>query len=355
MTTVTDKPFALRAESVTRTYPLPQKKLFTKPEQLVAVDDVDVAVRQGHTLGVVGESGCGKSTLGRVLIGLDRPDSGTIEWAGEPAGVHTGQVQAVFQDPASALNPRRTVQAALVESMPGVAADAIKARAEELMRIVDLDAVLINRYPHELSGGQQQRVCIARAIASDPALILLDEAVSSLDASLQAQVVALLKDLQRRTRAAYVFISHDLRAVRGISDQIVVMYLGQIVESAPANSFDSELLHPYSVALRSAEPALPTDPHRVERIVLQGEPPSAVDLPRGCRFASRCPMAQERCRTEAPELRELADDHLVRCHFPGSLTLTPRSEVASAEARGKHDEGDTIGTASEAKRAEAKQ
>lgn len=355
MNTVTDTPYALTAQSVTRTYRLPQKKLFAKSEHLVAVDDVDVAVRPGHTLGVVGESGCGKSTLGRVLIGLDQPDSGRIEWGGVPAGAHTGQVQAVFQDPASALNPRRTIRAALGESMPGIDAESARAKTQELMRIVDLDPSLLSRYPHELSGGQQQRVCIARAIASDPAFILLDEAVSSLDASLQAQVVALLKDLQQRTGAAYVFISHDLRAVRGISDHIVVMYLGQIVESAPAESFDTDLLHPYSVALRSAEPALPTDDHRVERIVLKGDPPSAVNLPQGCRFASRCPMAQELCRTTAPELRELADDHLVRCHFPGSLTLTPRADSGVVVPDPESTDSAIRDTEVEKKRTEAQQ
>lgn len=335
--TTTDQHFALRAESVTLRFPLPQKKLFAKPKHLVAVDDVDIAVRPGRTLGIVGESGCGKSTLGRVLIGLNRPDSGTIEWAGTSAQAHTGQVQAVFQDPASALNPRRTIQSALAESMVGVDAATVPVRAKELMGIVGLDTALLESYPHELSGGQQQRVCIARAIASDPDLILFDEAVSSLDASRQAQVVALLKDLQQRIGSAYIFISHDLRAVRGISDHIVVMYLGQIVESAPADSFDTNLLHPYSVALRSAEPALPTDAHRVERIFLRGDPPSAVNLPPGCRFASRCPMAQERCLTEAPELRELDDGHLVRCHFPGSLTLTPRADEGIAESEtGNH-------------------
>jgi peptide/nickel transport system ATP-binding protein/oligopeptide transport system ATP-binding protein len=284
-----------------------------------AVDDVSLVVPAGTTLGVVGESGCGKSSLGRLLVGLDRPDRGEIEWAGEPAGAHRGQVQAVFQDPASALDPRMTVEAAIGEALPGLRGDALRAAVEELLHRVGLDVELAERLPHQLSGGQQQRVCIARAIASGPALVLLDEAVSSLDASLQAQVVELLLQLQERTHAAYVFISHDLRAVRAVSDRIAVMYLGQIVELAPAERFDLELLHPYSVALRSAEPHLPGDGHRIERIVLQGDPPSPVDPPAGCRFASRCPVAQERCRSEAPELVERADGHAVRCHFPGSL------------------------------------
>ncbi|MFK4730710.1 ABC transporter ATP-binding protein [Agromyces mediolanus] len=295
-----------------------------------AVDDVSLLVPAGTTLGVVGESGCGKSSLGRLLVGLDRPDQGRIEWAGEPAGAHRGRVQAVFQDPASALDPRMTVAAAIGEALPGLRGDALGARIAELLDVVGLDPELAERFPHQLSGGQQQRVCIARAIASDPALVLLDEAVSSLDASLQAQVVELLLQLQDRTHAAYVFISHDLRAVRAVSDRIAVMYLGQIVELAPAERFDLELLHPYSVALRSAEPHLPGDGHRIERIVLQGDPPSPIDPPPGCRFASRCPVAQDRCRSEAPELVERPDGHAVRCHFPGSLTpaVLPEEQLA---------------------------
>ena len=330
-TKTSSAPYALRAEGIKRIFPLPQERLFGRRRHLHAVDGVDVQVRPGHTLGIVGESGCGKSTLGRVLIGLDRADEGTLEWDGAPAGGHTGKVQAVFQDPSSALNPRRSVLDAIAEALPGLSGAAREQRVAELMGLVDLDPQLMHRYPYELSGGQQQRVCIARAIASDPALILLDEAVSSLDASLQMQVIELLRDLQVRTGAAYIFISHDLRAVRGVSDWIAVMYLGQIVELAPADEFDSQLRHPYSVALRSAEPSIPGDDFRPERIILEGDPPSAVDLPGGCRFASRCPVAQDRCRQETPEL--VADDEgrAVRCHFPGSLKLTRRApeEMAS--------------------------
>ncbi|GAA1777160.1 ABC transporter ATP-binding protein [Leucobacter iarius] len=326
-------PLALRAAGIHRRFPLPQERLFAKRRVLHAVDGIDVEVPAGTTLGVVGESGCGKSTLGRVLVGLDRADAGEIEWAGRPAGAHDGRVQAVFQDPASALNPRLTVFSAIAEALPDLGGEERRARVTRLMELVELDEQLLDRLPHELSGGQQQRVCIARAIASDPALILLDEAVSSLDASLQMQVIGLLRDLQERTGAAYVFISHDLRAVRGVSDRIAVMYLGQVVELAPAEKFDAELLHPYSVALRSAEPALPSDEFRPERIILEGDPPSAVDLPRGCRFASRCPIARDRCRAEEPELRPAADGHTVRCHFPGELRLTRRRDEHAGGAQ----------------------
>lgn len=322
--------YALAATGVERRFQLPQDKLFGPKRYLHAVDGVDVRVEAGHTLGVVGESGCGKSTLGRVLIGLDVADAGEIEWDGVPAGAHTGKVQAVFQDPSSALNPRMLIIDAIAEAIPALPRSQRETRVAELMLLVDLEPQLMHRYPYELSGGQQQRVCIARAIASDPSFILLDEAVSSLDASLQMQVIELLRSLQERTGTAYIFISHDLRAVRGVSDWIAVMYLGQIVELAPANEFDDQLRHPYSVALRSAEPSIPGDPFQAERIILQGDPPSAVELPKGCRFASRCPVAQELCRNEAPALESDSDGRAIRCHFPGSLKLTRRAEEVIA-------------------------
>ena len=322
--------YALAATGVERRFPLPQDKLFAPKRHLHAVDGVDVRVEAGRTLGIVGESGCGKSTLGRVLIGLDTADGGTIEWDGRPAGAHTGTVQAVFQDPSSALNPRMTIIDAIAEAIPNLPRAQRESRVGELMALVDLDPQLMHRYPHELSGGQQQRVCIARAIASEPSFILLDEAVSSLDASLQMQVIELLRDLQERMGTAYIFISHDLRAVRGVSDWIAVMYLGQIVELAPADEFDDQLRHPYSVALRSAEPSIPGDAFQAERIILQGDPPSAVDLPQGCRFASRCPVAQERCVREAPPLETDDAGRAIRCHFPGSLKLARRTEEVPA-------------------------
>lgn len=325
-----NKPLAIRASGIVRRFPLPQEGLFAARRYVHAVDGIDIEVPAGKTLGVVGESGCGKSTLGRVLIGLDKADAGSIEWVGKPAGRHDGTVQAVFQDPASALNPRQTIFNAIAEALPDLRGEPLRKRVAELMDMVELDHELMDRYPHKLSGGQQQRVCIARAIASDPALILLDEAVSALDASLQMQVVHLLRELQERTEAAYIFISHDLRAVRGVSDWIAVMYLGQIVELAPAEEFENNLRHPYSVALRSAEPALPNDAFRPERIILEGDPPSAVDLPRGCRFASRCPVAQAICHEKQPELETDEEGRAIRCFFPGSLKLTRRSEgVAS--------------------------
>jgi oligopeptide/dipeptide ABC transporter ATP-binding protein len=300
---------------------------FAKPAIVHALDGVSVEVPHGETLGIVGESGCGKSTLGRLITGLVAPTSGTVRIVPREPG--TAPVQMVFQDPASALDPRMTVLQSIAEPLAGVPRAERDRRIREMTETVGLAPELLERYPHELSGGQQQRVCIARALVARPAVVLLDEAVSALDASLQAAVLQLLRRLQEESGVAYVFISHDLRAVREISDRIAVMYLGQVVESAPAEAFDRGLLHPYSVALRSAEPRLAGahgDP--IQRIVLTGEPPSAVNPPTGCRFAPRCPIARERCRTEAPELREAGDGHRVSCHFPGELRLTGTAAAA---------------------------
>lgn len=315
----------LRAEDVRKYFKVRRAKLRGPRAYVHAVDSVSLTLDAGRTLGIVGESGCGKSTLGRVIVGLEAPDAGTVHVGGDATAAGTpgarGVVQAVFQDPASALDPRMTVRQSIAEALPGVDRAARDRRVAEVLEEVGLAEEYAGRYPHELSGGQQQRVCIARAIVGDPELILLDEAVTSLDASLQAQVLGLLERLQERTGVAYVFISHDLRAVRRFSDQVAVMYLGQLVELAPARDFDTGLLHPYSVALRSTEPRLPDDTgERTPRIVLEGEPPSAVDPPPGCRFAARCPVVEPRCRTELPALVEERPGHLVRCVKPGALT-----------------------------------
>jgi len=323
---------AMHADNLVRRFRIRGHRVFEPPMLLHAVDGVSLGVPPGKTLGIVGESGCGKSTLGRLLVGLDHPDSGSVMWAGQPAGQHDGRVQAVFQDPASALDPHQRVMHAIAEPLQELQKRDRSARVAELAHLVGLGEDLLQRYPHELSGGQQQRVCIARAIAPNPDFILLDEAVSSLDASLQMQVVDLLRRLQEEFNSAYAFISHDLRVVRAVSDEIAVMYLGEIVELAPAHCFNTELLHPYAVVLRSAEPSLPTDEFQVKRILISGDPPSAINLPPGCRFASRCPVAQEICRGVAPPLTELAPGHFVRCHFPGSLKVQTRDNPQGASS-----------------------
>ncbi|MCM2389915.1 oligopeptide/dipeptide ABC transporter ATP-binding protein [Streptomyces albipurpureus] len=309
--------------------------------QVHAVDGISVRLRAGRTLGLVGESGCGKSTLGRLITGLDTPTSGSVQVGAELRDVTAGaggRVQAVFQDPASALDPRMNVRASVAEALGGVGKAEREQRVDDAFAAVGLPRELGSRYPHQLSGGQQQRVCIARALIARPDLILLDEAVSSLDASLQAQVLDLLERLQRETGTAYVFISHDLRAVRQVSHSMAVMYLGQIVEEAPADAFDRGLLHPYAVALRSTEPGIFQGEEGIERVVLRGEPPSAVNPPPGCRFAPRCPIADDGCVQVAPELAEVSTGHRVRCHKPGELTLT-RAVHADSATSGAADLG----------------
>ncbi|WP_283135059.1 oligopeptide/dipeptide ABC transporter ATP-binding protein [Rhizohabitans arisaemae] len=335
MTNVTPRSdIVLDVQDAVKHYALRRRGLRAPRRSVHAVDGVSIRLHSGQTLGIVGESGCGKSTFGRLITGLETPTSGTIRVGahGVPiAAAHgTGTVQAVFQDPASALDPRMTVRESIAEALGKVAGRERERRVDEALAAVGLTPEFGVRYPHELSGGQQQRVCIARAIVDRPDLILLDEAVSSLDASLQAQILHLLERLQQDTGTAYVFISHDLRAVRQVSHSVAVMYLGQVVEQAPAEAFDRGLLHPYAVALRSTEPRiLDEGTEHVERIVLTGEPPSAVSPPAGCRFAPRCPIAEDHCRSVAPDLVEATSGHLVRCHKPGELTL---SGVARADA-----------------------
>jgi peptide/nickel transport system ATP-binding protein/oligopeptide transport system ATP-binding protein len=327
-----DADTVLRLEHVTKHFRLRRTGLRSERRVVHAVDDVSLTLGSARTLGIVGESGCGKSTLGRLIAGLVEPTSGRVtvsSGAGHGDGRRRSSVQMVFQDPMSALDPRMTVGASIAEAVPGIPKTERQQRVREALDTVRLPQDMAHRFPHELSGGQQQRACIARALIDRPPLVLLDEAVSSLDASLQSQTLRLLADLQQSHAVGYVFISHDLRAVRALSHQVAVMYLGQVVESAPSHEFDRGLLHPYSVALRSAEPELDVRAGRgTGRIILGGEPPSAVDPPEGCRFAARCPIVRERCREQAPELREVATDHRVACHFPGELR-SPVTAVSS--------------------------
>ena len=306
-----------------------------------AVDGVTFDLAEGETFGLVGESGCGKSTLARVLAGLYAPTSGTILLRGED--VHAAgargrmkcQMQMVFQDPASSLDPQRRVADSVGEPLIAKGkSQGRKAAALDMLERVGLKPELGDRYPHQLSGGQQQRACIARALVADPALVVLDEALSSLDVSLQAQMMALLHDLQAQFGCAYVFITHDLASAFQLSNRIAIMYLGQIVELVPADLFHEGTLHPYSRAL--VEAVLVPDPEtqRGRKLVqLSGEVPSASRPPAGCRFHTRCPYVQERCRSEQPPLTEHRPNHWAACHFAGNLQRNaeePSPEKATA-------------------------
>jgi oligopeptide/dipeptide ABC transporter ATP-binding protein len=303
-----------------------------------AVDDVTLRVREGQTLGLVGESGCGKTTLSRSIVRLLDPTDGTIRFRDRDI-THAGrnelrplrsEMQIVFQDPYASLNPRKRVGQIIGTPMllHGVPKEEIKKRVAELLSRVGLSPEHVNRFPHEFSGGQRQRIGVARALALEPKLIVLDEPVSALDVSIQAQIVNLLDDLQDDFGLTYMFVAHDLSVVRHVSDQIAVMYLGKVVELSPAEELYHKPIHPYTSALLGAIPVPdPEENRRRERITLQGEPPSAIDPPPACRFHPRCPRATDICRTIEPPLTEYPGGHLAACHHPLNVT---REEIAAA-------------------------
>ena len=292
-----------------------------------AVDGVDLEIMRGETLGLVGESGCGKSTLGYTILQLEQATSGEVIYDGQSlVGLKRNELQAVrrkmqiiFQDPYSALDPRMTIGNAIAEPLRVheiVPRDEIQDRVEELLTTVGLNPYFKNRYPHEFSGGQQQRIVIARALSVEPEFIVCDEPISALDVSIQAQIINLLEELQDKFGLTYLFISHDLRVVRHISDRVAVMYLGKIVEQADQDDLHSNPLHPYSQALLSSVPVW--DPNAAKdrkRIILEGDVPSPIDPPSGCRFRTRCPIAQPSCADSLPLLREVKENHWVACHL----------------------------------------
>ena len=321
-----------------------------------AVDGVDLQIRRGETYGLVGESGCGKSTLGRAILHLEPPSDGTVTFDGEPISTLSGEalrrrrkdLQMVFQDPMGSLDPRQSVEALLVEGMRahGIVKDAKEAqpRLRQLLSDVGLPPAALKKYPHEFSGGQRQRIGIARALSVNPELIVADEPVSALDVSVQAQVINLMSDLQEEYGLTYLVIAHDLSVVRHISDRVGVMYLGGIVEEAPADDLYATPLHPYTRALLSAVPVPdPVVEDSREQILLSGDLPSPANPPSGCRFHTRCPWRQEtRCDTERPELRVVqiggaGDGHKVACHWAEQIEsgeLQPHAVTAQIDETG---------------------
>lgn len=293
-----------------------------------AVDGVSLAIMPGETLGLVGESGCGKSTLGRCMVRLYDISSGTLKFKNEDITKKSmremrplrKELQVVFQDPYASLNPRRRVRDLIAEPLrvhTKRSEKQIADRVSELLNLVGLQPDHALRFPHEFSGGQRQRIGIARAIALEPKLIVLDEPVSALDVSVQAQIVNLLADLQDRLNLTYVFIAHDLSVVRQVSTRIAVMYLGSIVELGNAGDIFTNPAHPYTQALISAVPVPDvTKQGTRKRIVLTGDVPSPINPPPGCRFHPRCPVVQDRCKSDRPELLEQTDGRTVACHFP---------------------------------------
>ena len=317
----------LRVANLVKNFPARGSALARASEQVHAVADVSFEISAGETLGLVGESGCGKSTTGRCVLQLIEPTSGgvwlegrsVIDLGGKALGALRRDMQIIFQDPYASLNPRMTVGAIIGEAL--TIHKLAKTRAEfaervvELLRLVGLNADHMRRYPHEFSGGQRQRIGIARALAVSPKLIVCDEPVSALDVSIQAQIVNLLADLQEEFRLAYLFIAHDLAVVQHISTRVAVMYLGRIVELAPAEELFGNPRHPYTEALLSAVPT-PDPTARRQRIRLEGDIPNPIHPPPGCHFHTRCPIRQlPLCSSERPPLKQAADGHWLACHL----------------------------------------
>jgi peptide/nickel transport system ATP-binding protein len=322
----------LEVKGLIKKFPIPRDGFFLQRQAVHAVDGVDLAIAKGETVGLVGESGCGKSTLARLIARIHRPDAGLIKFAGHDITFASAaeirplrqRMQMIFQDPYASLNPRMTVADILTEPLRfhRITPDgpATLARVEELMSLVGLSLASLAKYPHEFSGGQRQRISIARALAVSPEFIVADEPISSLDVNIQAQIINLLIDLQQHLGLTYLFIAHDLAVVRHISDRIVVLYLGRVMEIASSADLFERPLHPYARSLISAVPVPDAAVERKrQRILLTGDPPSAINPPSGCRFRTRCPIARDICAKDVPPLVEQRPGQWAACHFPGGL------------------------------------
>ena len=315
----------LRVEGLKKYFPIRNGLLGKTTGYVKAVDDVSFYVNEGETLGIVGESGCGKSTTGRMLMRLLEPTEGTVEFDGKELTKLSAEemrktrrdIQMVFQDPYASLNPRHTIEKILGEPLlvHGMKdAKKRKARIHEFLEVVGLSAYHANRYPHQFSGGQRQRIGIARALMTNPKLIIADEPVSALDVSIQAQVLNLMQDLQKEFKLTYIFIAHDLGVVRHISDRVGVMYLGKMVEVSASEQLYTKPLHPYTQALLSAVP-VPDPAYEKKEILLEGDMPSPANPPTGCTFHTRCPFKMDICTQVVPQLVEMEEGHSVACHL----------------------------------------
>jgi oligopeptide/dipeptide ABC transporter ATP-binding protein len=333
-------PLHVSVANLTVRFPASRTSVFGPKRWVHAVEDISLTIPKGQTLGLVGESGCGKSTTGRAILQLVKPVAGTVrvgdqvltELSGRQMRKARKSMQMIFQDPFSSLDARMRIGAAIKEPLQvhGIATgEAADKRVLELLDAVGLPASSVRRFPHEFSGGQRQRIAIARALAVDPTFLVCDEPISSLDVSVQAQVINLLQDLQDTLGLTYLFIAHDLAAVRQVSHRIAVMYLGRIVETMSRDDLSTLPLHPYTQSLMSSVPSPDLErERRRERIILVGEVPSPISPPSGCSFHTRCPFAQELCRVQTPPLETAADGRQVACHFWREIQVRGTSSPA---------------------------